>query len=384
MELAPLDNRPGNQGGDVFFVDHLVRGPQQDGAIEAYLAGIMRSAKPPQLVLAIISNNKDFNGKSIKPALDRWSILHPPYVPVICMQVDKARDKLGDTTFSKLNLAKVNARLGGINAHVCRMMTEVVPTMVLGLDVFHSAAGERTRSISAYVASMNGQCTSFHTALREHEKLGDEMLRDMEEVLEKQLHAYRAKNGHWIHRLVVYRDGISHPAFESIGLPEIESIHRVFRKLGILPALAFIVVQKRNLTRLFHRTTNRQNGAAFYTNVPPGTAVDVVRDANFWLVAHSALQGTARVPSYHILYNEPNKDPGAAAPKLEMEEIVQLTYDLCHGHFKCNRSVSVPSPVYFADLAAERAVSLYESNQGVRGKFLGGDFDEEQSLRLFF
>ena len=66
---------------------------------------------------------------------------------------------------------------------------------------------------------------------------------------------------------------------------------------------------------------------------------------------------------------------------------VQLTYDLCHGHFKCNRSVSVPSPVYFADLAAERAVSLYEFNQGVRGKFLGGDFDEEQSLqslRLFF
>ena len=119
----------------------------------------------------------------------------------------------------------------------------------------------------------------------------------------------------------------------------------------------------------------------------PGTAVDVVQDANFWLVAHAALQGTARVPNYHILCNEPNADPGAAAPKLAMEEIVQVTYDLCHGHFKCNRSVSVPSPVYFADLAAERAVSLYEFNQGVRGKFLGGDFDEEQSLqslRLFF
>ena len=74
----------------------------------------------------------------------------------------------------------------------------------------------------------------------------------------------------------------------------------------------------------------------------------------------------------------------AAAPKLEMDELVQLTYDLCHGHFKCNRSVSVPSPVYFADLAAERATSLYDFQQGVQGAFLGQDFDEKQSLRLFF
>ena len=112
----------------------------------------------------------------------------------------------------------------------------------------------------------------------------------------------------------------------------------------------------------------------------PGTAVDVVREENFWLVAHFALQGTTRAPSYHILCNEPNPDPGAAAPKLEMEEIVQLTYDLCHGHFKCNRSVSVPSPVYFADLAAERAANLYDGQR----RFIGADFNEQQSLRLFF
>ena len=46
--------------------------------------------------------------------------------------------------------------------------------------------------------------------------------------------------------------------------------------------------------------------------------------------------------------------------------------------------IQVPSPVYFADLAAERAASLYQYQQGVQGPFLGGDFNEEQSLRLFF
>jgi len=197
-------------------------------------------------------------------------------------------------------------------------------------------------------------------------------------VTETQLRAYYDAQGHFPHRLVVYRDGIAHSAFQAIGQPEIESIRRAFRKLRISPALLFIVVQKRNLTRLFQRKT-RHNGVEFFTNVPPGTGVDVKRDANFWLVAHYALQGTTRVPSYHILCNDPNSDPGAAAPKLEMEEIVQLTYDLCHGHFKCNRSVSVPSPVYFADLAAERASHLYEHDN-----FVGGNFSAEQSSRLFF
>ena len=391
IELAELVNRDGSRdGGDVYFLDGMLSGPQQQNAIEAQLDRIMRECESsprgaPKFVLAIISNNKDMNGKTVKPALDRWSILHAPYLPVICMQVDKAKDKgTWDMTFAKLNLAKLNARLGGINTYAKGMLTEATPTMVVGLDVFHSSAGSSMRSISAYVASMDDQCTSYHTALREHEKLGDEKLTDIEEVVEKQLMAYYRKHSRFPHRLVVYRDGIAHSAFAAIGRPEIEGIKRVFEKLRISPALVFLVVQKRNLTRLFQRRVDR-DGVEFYTNVPPGTAVDVVRDANFWLVAHSALQGTTRVPSYHILCNEPNADVGASAPALLMEEIVQLTYDLCHGHFKCNRSVSVPSPVYFADLAAERATSLYECDEhGAQGRFLGGNFDETQSLRLFF
>ena len=343
---------------------------------------------PPGFVLAIISDNKDQNGKTIKPALDRWSILYPPYIPVICMQISKVKtktsDKTCDKTFFKLNLAKLNARLGGTNTHACGLISEAVPTMVLGLDVFHSGAGESARSIAAYVASMNGQCTAYHTALREHKNVGDEKLVDLEEVLEKQLHAYRATNGHMPHRLVVFRDGIAHTAFAAIGDPEIGSIRRVFEKLRIAPALLFLVVQKRNLTRLFKRET--AHGQQYYANVAPGTAVDVERDANFWLVAHYALQGTARVPSYHVLCNEPNPNARFAAPKLEMDEIVQLTFDLCHGHFKCNRSVSVPAPVYFADLAAGRAANLYgaEGPASKQGDFLGSNFNEQQSLRLFF
>ena len=379
MDLAEFDD-----SRDVVFLDG---GAQPHDAIERRLGQMTSDPDPrgpPGFVLAIISDNKDQNGKTIKPALDRWSILYPPYIPVICMQISKVKTKTSDKTFFKLNLAKLNARLGGTNTHACGLISEAVPTMVLGLDVFHSGAGESARSIAAYVASMNGQCTAYHTALREHKNVGDEKLVDLEEVLEKQLHAYCATNGRMPHRLVVFRDGIAHTAFAAIGDPEIGSIRRVFEKLRIAPALLFLVVQKRNLTRLFKRET--AHGQQYYANVAPGTAVDVERDANFWLVAHYALQGTARVPSYHVLCNEPNPNAGFAAPKLEMDEIVQLTFDLCHGHFKCNRSVSVPAPVYFADLAAGRAANLYgaEGPASKQGDFLGSNFNEQQSLRLFF
>ena len=85
------------------------------------------------------------------------------------------------------------------------------------------------------------------------------------------------------------------------------------------------------------------------------------------------------MPSYHILSNTGHPDAAANAPALSMNEVMQLTFDLTFLHYKCPRSISVPSPVYLADLAAERATSLYTNDH-----FYGADFDEEQSRRLFY
>ena len=42
-------------------------------------------------------------------------------------------------------------------------------------------------------------------------------------------------------------------------------------------------------------------------------------------------------------------------PELTGEKLQELTYKLCHLYQRCNRSVSLPAPVYFAHLAAFRA-----------------------------
>ena len=223
--------------------------------------------------------------------------------------------------------------------------------------------------------------------------------------------------------IVVYRDGIAHSGFGAMGEAEIGAIKRAcdgFQE-QYCPHVLFIVVQKRNLTRLFRRSQvgdaierrdltgtqpdaphplyNNQGEIVGWANVPSGTVVDeeVTMDlradvsggsseyaeqyANFWLVPHLALQGTTSVPNYHVLANTGG---------LSIDEIQRLTYDLCHLHYKCPRSVSVPAPVYSADLAAGRGQGILKELQRLRpgpapeSSPLLLDLDDEQSQMLFF
>ena len=125
--------------------------------------------------------------------------------------------------------------------------------------------------------------------------------------------------------------------------------------------------------RLFVLKSTDNGRTRSYSNVPTGTVVDAdvvsnLGTPNFWLVPHHALQGTCRVPSYHVLANTAG---------WSIDQIEELTYDLCHIYFKCPRAVSIPAPVYYADLAATRGANLYNA----AGEFV--DLSPAASKRLF-
>lgn len=267
--------------------------------------------------------------------------------------------------------------------------------MVIGADVYHPGPSSRSKSIAAYVASMDENCATYHTSLREQPGEREEALVDLYEVLTKMLHSYRKRNGGFPVRILFYRDDagetqgtcpascsssttpqllMRHRAYgchRMAGTKELTIIHRVFQDLHFNPALTFVLVKKRNITRLYQNQSGQR-----YQNPSPGTFVNVEEGKIFWLCSHYALQGTSRVPSYHILHNEQGTNCGG---EMSTSEIAQMTYDLCHLHYKCPRSVSVPAPVYYADIAADRATALYHN-----GNFRGGDLNEQQSRRLFY
>ncbi|KAG1685940.1 Protein argonaute-4 [Nymphon striatum] len=97
------------------------------------------------------------------------------------------------------------------------------------------------------------------------------------------------------------------------------------------PGITFLIVQKRHNTRFFCERREDESGKA--SNIPPGTVVDKG-------------VGTSRPTHYYILHDDNN---------FTADEMQKLTYYLCHTYVRCSKSVSMPSPAYYAHLVAFRA-----------------------------
>ena len=82
---------------------------------------------------------------------------------------------------------------------------------------------------------------------------------------------------------------------------------------------------------------------------------------SFYLASHEGIQGTTKPTNYHLLWDDFN---------MTADDIIKMTYYLCHVYARCERSVSYPAPTYYAHLAAFRARvhddALIQSKQATR------------------
>uniref|UniRef100_A0A0R3S7A1 Piwi domain-containing protein n=1 Tax=Elaeophora elaphi TaxID=1147741 RepID=A0A0R3S7A1_9BILA len=85
-------------------------------------------------------------------------------------------------------------------------------------------------------------------------------------------------------------------------------------------------------------------------NIPPGTVVDSTITSpllfDFYLCSHRGAIGTSKPSHYTVLYDSWH---------LSADDWQQMIYALCHVYARCNKSVSIPAPVYYAHLACDRA-----------------------------
>lgn len=117
--------------------------------------------------------------------------------------------------------------------------------------------------------------------------------------------------------------------------------------------ISLIVCQKRHKTRLVY-----EDSPDHYINICPGVCVDFTGGPNsitsseyveFYLNSHTAIQGTAKSCKYTLLYDEIG---------LKTAELEIMTYWLCYLYSRCNRSVSLATPAYYAHWASKRARNL--------------------------
>lgn len=276
-------------------------------------------------------------------------------------------------------LLKVNTKLGGKNAVISDPIPKVseVPTIIFGADVTHPGVSERSRpSIAAVIASMDRHCIKHAATLRVQGHRVEQIM-NLQEMAKELLMIFYKESRVKPNQLLFYRDGVSEGQFSMVLNHEVTAIRAACASLekDYMPAITFLVVQKRHNTRLFasdQKDTDRSG------NVKAGTVVDTEIchpfEHDFYLMSHGCIQGTSRPTHYHVLLDE----IGFSADELQV-----LTYRLCYTFARCTRSVSmVPAPYYSHLLAFRARIFTPDGCSDTMSSISGEENEPEVDLRL--
>jgi len=166
--------------------------------------------------------------------------------------------------------------------------------------------------------------------------------------------------------ILIYRDGVSEGQYQPVLTEELPLLRRACQELypatatkAGLPRFSIVVVGKRHHTRFF---PTKEADADRSHNTKNGLIVDrgitEVRNWDFFLQAHTCLQGTAKPAHYYVVLDEifgkgnlkkPHPFPNAA------DTLEDLTHNMCYLFARATKAVSYCPPAYYADLACERA-----------------------------
>lgn len=283
-----------------------------------------------------------------------------------CVREETITKKCNHATVGNV-LKKVNAKLGGTNNTIPPAVRTIIfkkPVMVMGADVTHPAPTEMNRpSVAALVASVDRLAFRYIATFRiqKHDFVAKARLEVIEEMKnmakELLLGFYRVTNCAKPEKILCYRDGVGESQFSQVQQHEVAALRAACTELEVdyQPAITFVAVQKRHHTRFMPK--DRKDGCGKCGNVPPGTIVDTTITHpvhfDFFLCSHFGIQGTSRPTHYFVLWDDNSFDADA---------LQRLTYGLCHTYARCTRSVSIPTPVYYAHHATKRAKSYLDAS----------------------
>jgi hypothetical protein len=265
---------------------------------------------------------------------------------------------------------KINLKLGGANQTLRNSDLGFFAdgkTMLVGLDVTHPSPGSTSSapSVVGIVASVDAQLAQWPADIR-IQPARQEMVSDLDALLQSRIKIWANRNqGKFPENIVVYRDGVSEGQYDTVIEKELpllkkacETIYPASDTKKGLPRMAIVIVGKRHNTRFYPTNEGEAERSA---NPQPGTIVDrgisESRHWDFYLQAHSALQGTARPAHYFTVWDEifyplhPSVAPGAGAA----DKLQDLTHKLCYLFGRATKAVSVCPPAYYADLVCTRA-----------------------------
>lgn len=340
-----------------------LNGGAQDGAaIESAFNQFLNHPKRPEMMLVILPKADTAIYNQVKRLGDVKKGIH-----TICVVGSKFAKDNNAQYFANVAL-KFNLKLGGVNQSLNSSQLGVLgegKTMVVGLDVTHPSPGsaKSAPSIAGIVATVDKALGQWPANLQ-IQTSRQEMVDNLDEMFASRLRLWQAKSKDLPENILIYRDGVSEGQYQTVldvELPQIrkacQSIYPATSTKKGIPYITILVVGKRHHTRFYptkvedaDRSSNPQNG----TIVDRG--VTEVRNWDFFLQAHTALQGTARPAHYFVVLDEIFRKRRVQPPHQNVTDALQeLTHNLCYLYGRATKAVSICPPAYYADLVCERA-----------------------------
>ncbi|KAF8319797.1 Piwi-domain-containing protein [Clavulina sp. PMI_390] len=312
-----------------------------------------------------------FPNPTVREAVKKWSDIDGGIATQIVKQDKMANqgNRKVDSQYLNNVALKINCKMGGSNSSITnRWFSSPVDnpprTMILGIDVTHPAPDSESPSIAALVYNKSPFALDDYAATTRVQQKRVETVQDFagmaKEALIQHETAFRelAKRRrielrdkfYPPHRIIIFRDGVSEGEFQPVFTAEMRALNELFRSVNLpLPKVTFIVVGKRHHIR-FIAAPDGDRDQNDKGNLKSGLVVDdqivhpLYRD--FYLQSQRPLMGTSRSAHYTVLYDDNN---------ISQDELQSLCFDLCHMYGRATNAVSIPAPVYYADLACTRA-----------------------------
>lgn len=353
-----------------------------DAAIHRFTSHPERPA--PKLLLVIIPYIDSSIYNRVKFACDvKEGLLN------VCTQGPKFA-KANDQYFANVAL-KFNLKLGGRNQYLDNIKLGIIAegkTMVVGIDVTHPSPGSASNapSVAGIVASVDQWLGQWPADLQ-IQQARQEMVSGLDGLLKSRLRLWASKNkGALPENILIYRDGVSEGQYDIVLNEELLLLRKACAevypandtKRG-LPRMSIIIVGKRHNTRFY---PTKEEDADRSSNPQNGTVVDrgvtEARNWDFYLQAHTALQGTARPAHYYIVLDEIFRDRRVQPPLQNAADALEdLTHNMCYLFGRATKAVSICPPAYYADLVCERArCYLGKLFDGSPGATPGGSVSE--------
>lgn len=271
--------------------------------------------KSTKMLLVFLPSNDAYIYSRIK----RWGDLEYGISTVCCLASEL---RIGTPESSRhrvqffANLAmKINLKFGGANQILVGTTAGSLlsqETMFVGIDVTHPSPGSLVDapSIAGVVANIDKQFAQWPASISLQDTAKREMVQGLKKMLQERLRTYSRHNqGRLPDNIIIYRDGVSDSQYSAVLQEELPQLQDACRELypanKTQPRMAIIVVGKRHHTRFF---PIQERDSDKLGNPVNGTLVDRAvtshRGWDFFLQAHTCIQGTARPAHYVVIYNQ--------------------------------------------------------------------------------